>query len=97
MLMIKYLITFLLIFLLHTKNLNANEIDVNCDRLYYKYKLDINTKTYKGWVRVCNNNKLHIYLSGTPSEYEYTVFKDCFKNSIQKYNTSSYETIKEPK
>ena len=32
-----------------------------CDELLNSYNLDFYTKSYKGWMRVCNNDKLELY------------------------------------
>lgn len=33
----------------------------NCNDLLSYYKINYVTKSYKGWMRVCNNDKLELY------------------------------------
>lgn len=39
-------------------NLYAKE---SCDDVLTRFEIEIKTKGYKGWQRVCNNNKLYLY------------------------------------
>lgn len=39
-------------------NLYAKE---SCDDVLSRFEIEIKTKGYKGWQRVCNNNKLYLY------------------------------------
>lgn len=35
--------------------------DKECSNLLNYYEIDIKTKGYKGWMRVCNNDKINLY------------------------------------
>jgi len=66
-----------------------------CDSLYGKYNIDINTKSYKGWKRVCNNHKLFLYSN---KNFINTVDEnricDCFTNHNK---TRNVENLKDAK
>lgn len=78
--------------------LTANEIldkynhKVKCNILYKKYNIDINTKSYKGWKRVCNNNKLFLYSNRNFIPYiDQRTICNCF---ISHYKTRNVEVLK---
>lgn len=48
----------LLMLFVSSINLYAKE---SCDDVLTRFEIDIKTKGYKGWQRVCNNNKLYLY------------------------------------
>lgn len=48
----------LLMLFVSSINLYAKE---SCDDVLTRFEIEIKTKGYKGWQRVCNNNKLYLY------------------------------------
>lgn len=48
----------LLMLFVSSINLCAKE---NCEDVLSRFEIEIKTKGYKGWQRVCNNNKLYLY------------------------------------
>ena len=48
----------LLMLFVSSINLYAKE---SCEDVLSRFEIDIKTKGYKGWQRVCNNNKLYLY------------------------------------
>lgn len=48
----------LLMLFVSSINLYAKE---SCDDVLARFEIEIKTKGYKGWQRVCNNNKLYLY------------------------------------
>lgn len=71
------------------------ELNYKCRTLFNKYQIDPVTKSYKGWMRVCGNGKIHLY-----SKQKYIEEKDvkelcgCFKDN---YKTRDVEVIKDMK
>ena len=49
---------FLILLILFLLNLEAKE---TCEKILKDFEIDLKTKGYKGWQRVCNNNKLYLY------------------------------------
>ena len=72
--------------------IRTDKVKYECEVLFNKYGIDQVTKSYKGWMRVCNNNKLHLY-----SKQKYIDKKDvnllcnCFKDN---YKTRDVEDIR---
>ncbi len=85
---------FLYIFTINIPTLYARseKIRYECKILFTRYHVDNTTKSYKGWMRVCGNNKLHLY---TKQKYIDSVDKinicNCFKNN---YKTRDVEVIR---
>ena len=48
----------LLMLFVSSINLYAKE---SCEDMLSRFEIEIKTKGYKGWQRVCNNNKLYLY------------------------------------
>ena len=48
----------LLMLFVSSINLYAKE---SCEDVLSRFEIEIKTKGYKGWQRVCNNNKLYLY------------------------------------
>lgn len=48
----------LLMLFVSSINLYAKE---SCEDVLTRFEIEIKTKGYKGWQRVCNNNKLYLY------------------------------------
>lgn len=61
------------------------ELSRECHRLYTRYGIDPITKSYKGWLRVCNNDKIHLYTKNLFLEKEDKV-------SVCKCFTDDYKT-----
>ncbi len=38
-----------------------NVYSKECEKIFLEYEIDVKTKGYKGWQRVCNNDKLYLY------------------------------------
>jgi len=71
---------YVLIFILIT-SLLAYDTDA-CISLYARHNIDVNIKTNKGWVRVCNNDKLKLYTITELSKYDKVRICDCLKNEL---------------
>jgi len=50
---------------------------VECNQVYTKYKIDTNIKSRKGWMRVCRNNKLDIYIDKPLDNNETKIICGC--------------------
>ena len=64
----------LILLFITCNNLYAREIE--CTKLLSYFELEIKTKGYKGWQRVCNNEKLYLYTKKPISEKD----KQCICN-----------------
>ncbi len=49
-----------------------------CNLVLTQFDIDVKTKGYKGWQRVCNNNKLYLYTKKSLSLEEEKEICDCF-------------------
>lgn len=50
----------------------------DCIEVLRRYKLDNNIKSFKGWMRVCNNDKLNLYVSTKLTKLEKETICNCF-------------------
>lgn len=50
----------------------------DCVNIISHFDIDVKTKGYKGWQRVCNNNKLYLYTKKSLSLEEEKEICDCF-------------------
>jgi len=80
--MYKYIVV-----LIMTSILNAN----NCDAIIEKTRIDFTIKTVRGWVRVCNNNKLKHYLPNELIISDEEIHEVC--SCISKLNISTDRSI----
>lgn len=49
-----------------------------CSEVLSIYSLDYNTKSFKGWMRVCNNDKLNLYVTTKLTTQEKEIICNCF-------------------
>lgn len=54
-----------------------------CNKLIAEYGIDPKIKSYKGWSRVCNNNKLYLYSKKPISGEDASSLCKCFKNTVK--------------
>lgn len=66
--------------------------NVECKELVREYNLDIKLKTYNGWKRVCNNDKLYLYTSIKPNAIDTFTICNCFIESEIDRNIESFKT-----
>ena len=50
----------LILLMLFVSLINLYAIE-SCDDVLTRFEIEIKTKGYNGWQRVCNNNKLYLY------------------------------------
>lgn len=58
-----------------------------CKSVFSLYRVDINIKNKRGWLRVCNNNRIGHYSAFTLSRKDKDFLCACIKSS----NTKKYE------
>lgn len=51
----------LILLMLFVSSINLYAKENTCDDILSRFEIEIKTKGYKGWQRVCNNNKLYLY------------------------------------
>lgn len=52
--------------------------DLFCNEIFERYRIREELKSYKGWMRVCKNNKLDLYASVEMDQNEKDKICSCF-------------------
>jgi hypothetical protein len=83
--MLKNFLIMIIVFSLN--NLPAIELNTvypnrKCDDVINEYGINNNLKTAKGWLRVCNNNKLSLYTDHIPKKNLYGILCECLSKDI---------------
>ena len=78
--MIKIIKALFLTILLNTNSFSSS---TECKMLYRKFDLDIEIKSPRGWVRVCNNHKLYRYVYINLSYSDIESLCKCFKEELR--------------
>lgn len=79
----------LLIFLLLSTNSFSKARDEECREVFYIYNINPNIKSYKGWMRVCSNDKLDLYTNKVLTNYYKSYICQCFENDVKSRNIES--------
>jgi len=80
-------INIVIFILILTHSLNADEPQSECPAIFKRYDIYPEIKSVRGWKRVTNQNKLHLYFD-YPKNQEYKISKCLIKNgfNILKHN-----------
>lgn len=70
----------LLLFIIFTNIAIASEL---CKEIFSFYNIKENIKTYKGWMRVCNNDKIELYIDEPISIYDKEQICQCFTDDTK--------------
>lgn len=65
----------LILLIISFLNLEAKE---TCEKILGHFEIDVKTKGYKGWQRVCNNNKLYLYTKTPLNKEDEKNICNCF-------------------
>lgn len=65
----------LILLIISFLNLEAKE---TCEKILGYFEIDVKTKGYKGWQRVCNNNKLYLYTKTPLNKEDEKNICNCF-------------------
>jgi len=57
--------------------------------IYYRYKLDLNIKSNRGWLRVLNHHKLQQYTERKLTQEELYNLRKQLKRYLELYNTDN--------
>lgn len=68
----------LILLMLILFSLHLYSKDLECDKLLTYFEIDIKTKGYKGWQRVCNNDKLYLYTKKPINKKDEKDICNCF-------------------
>jgi len=75
----KKTITLLFISAITFTNLYSKNKKDECDKIFYRYRIDKNTKSFIGWSRVCKYNLLSLYANKRLNKKESSIVCKCFK------------------
>lgn len=80
MLLYKMVFIFLLLTIISFGNPAIKDLP-ECKNIIRDYNLDLKLKTYNGWKRVCNNDKLYLYTNRFPEPLDKLIICQCFSES----------------
>lgn len=70
----------IVLFLLLTLNIYGKEF---CSEVFRTYNIREDLKNYRGWMRVCKNDKLYLYTTVNISNKEKELICSCFKDNTK--------------
>lgn len=77
----KHVGMFLILLIVPLINLKGTTKNIRCSVLFNKYGIDARIKSYRGWLRVCNNNKITLYTKTILSKEDKDIICECFEDT----------------
>lgn len=74
---------FVIVFLFFLVPTHSKTRGKNCETIFEFYGINKNIKAYKGWMRVCTNDKLELYSNKDLGPYDKKVICECFDDEYK--------------